>query len=123
VAYQSNESGRDEIYVRPFPGPGGQWQVSPAGGSSPRWRAGGPVGEYELYYLAPDLKLMAAAVTVQGGSLAPGTPEALFQTHVVSIVTRQAYDVGRDGRFLIATEVESASTEPIHLLLNWKPPK
>jgi len=59
VAYQSNESGRDEIYVRPFPGPGGQWQVSTAGGSDPRWRPDGK----ELYYLAPDLKLMAAAVS------------------------------------------------------------
>jgi Tol biopolymer transport system component/predicted Ser/Thr protein kinase len=118
VAYQSNESGRDEIYVRPFPGPGGQWQVSTGGGSMPRWRADGK----ELYYLAPDLKIMAAAITVQGASLAPGTPEALFQTHVTVNANRQAYDVGRDGRFLIATELESASSEPIHLLLNWKPP-
>jgi Tol biopolymer transport system component/predicted Ser/Thr protein kinase len=118
VAYESDESGRDEIYVRPFPGPGGQWQVSTAGGSMPRWRADGK----ELYYLSPDQKLMAAGVTVQGASLAPGTPEALFQTHVTVNTNRQPYDVGRDGRFLIATEVESASTEPIHLLLNWKPP-
>jgi hypothetical protein len=118
VAYQSNESGRDEIYVRPFPGPGGQWQVSTQGGSMPRWRADGK----EVYYLAPDLRLMAAAVVVQGSSIAPGTPEALFQTHVATLVNRQPYDVAPDGRFLIATELESASTEPIHLLLNWKPP-
>jgi hypothetical protein len=118
VAYESNESGRDEIYVRPFPGPGGQWQVSTAGGIMPRWRADGK----ELYYLAPDQKLMAAGVTVQGASLAPGTPEALFQTHVAANINRQPYDVGRDGRFLIVTELESASTEPIHLLLNWHPP-
>jgi serine/threonine protein kinase len=123
VAYESNESGRYEIYVRPFPGPGGQWQVSTGGGNSPRWRAGGPVGKYELYYLAPDQKLMAAGVAAQGASLAPGTPEALFQTLPAAILNnRQPYDVGRDGRFLIATEVESASTEPIHLLQNWKPP-
>jgi Tol biopolymer transport system component/predicted Ser/Thr protein kinase len=118
VAYQSNESGRNEIYVRPFPGPGGQWQVSTGGGIMPRWRADGK----ELYYLAPDLKLMAAAVAVQGASLAPGTPEALFQTHVTVNANRQPYDVARDGRFLIVTELESASTEPIHLLQNWKPP-
>jgi Tol biopolymer transport system component/predicted Ser/Thr protein kinase len=118
VAYQSNESGRDEIYARPFLGPGGQWQVSTQGGRMPRWRADGK----ELYYLAPDQKLMAAGVTVQGASLRPGTPEALFQTHVTVNPNRQAYDVGRDGRFLIVTELESASTEPIHLLQNWKPP-
>jgi hypothetical protein len=121
VAYQSNESGRDEVYVRPFPGPGGQWQVSTGGGSVPRWRADGK----ELYYLAPDFKLMAAAVAVQGASFAPGTPEALFQTRAATTGigdSRQPYDVARDGRFLIDTELESASTEPIHLLQNWRPP-
>jgi Tol biopolymer transport system component len=41
VAYQSDESGRYEIYARPFPGPGGQWQVSTAGGKDPRWRPDG----------------------------------------------------------------------------------
>jgi serine/threonine protein kinase len=119
VAYQSNESGRDEIYVRPFPGPGGQWQVSTGGGMSPRWRADGK----ELYYLAPDDKLMAAPVVAQGGTFAPGTPEALFQTRAASnAAARQPYDVARDGRFLIATQAENESTEPIHLLQNWKPP-
>jgi Tol biopolymer transport system component len=118
VAYQSNESGRDEIYVRPFPGPGGQWQVSTGGGISPRWRADGK----ELYYLAPDDKLMAVLVAIQGSALAPGTPEALFQTHMPSAPYRPQYDVARDGRFLIDTEAETTSSEPIHLLLNWKPP-
>ncbi|MCU1259437.1 MAG: serine/threonine protein kinase [Bryobacterales bacterium] len=118
VAYQSNESGRYEIYVRPFPGPGGQWQVSTGGGISPRWRADGK----ELYYLAPDAKLMAVAVAAKGATFAPGTPEALFPTHITPGIFKQQYDVGRDGRFLINTELETASTEPIHLLLNWKPP-
>jgi len=118
VAYQSNESGRNEIYVRPFPGPGGQGQVSTGGGISPRWRADGK----ELYYVAPDLKLMAAAVVAQGTTFTPGPPEALFQTHIVGSVNKQQYDVSRDGRFLVNTDLESTSTEPIHLLLNWKPP-
>jgi Tol biopolymer transport system component len=118
VAYQSNESGRYEIYVRPFPGPGGQWQVSTGGGISPRWQAYGK----ELYYIAPDAKLMAAAVSTQGGTFTPGTPEALFQTHIPPGVFKQQYDVARDSRFLINTELETASTDPIHVLLNWKPP-
>jgi Tol biopolymer transport system component len=58
VAYQSNESGRNEVYVAPFPGPGGKWQVSTAGGTFPRWRNDGR----ELYYLAPDNRLMTASV-------------------------------------------------------------
>jgi Tol biopolymer transport system component len=118
VAYESNESGRFEIYVRPFPGPGGQWQVSTGGGIMTRWRADGK----ELYYLAPDDKLMAVAVTAQGATFTPGTPQTLFQTHFPNGTRRQQYDVSRDGRFLINTDLESASTEPIHLLLNWKPP-
>jgi Tol biopolymer transport system component len=118
VAYQSNESGRNEVYVRPFPGPGGQWQVSTGGGTMPRWRADGK----ELYYLAPDDKLMAVAAVVQGATFAPGAPEVLFQTHIAAGAVKQQYDVARDGRFLVNTEFEDTSTEPIHLLLNWKPP-
>jgi len=127
VAYQSNESGRFEIYVRPFPGPGGQWQISTEGGTSPRWRPGGAPGKvngkYELYYLAPDRKLMAVAASAQGGKFVPGTPEALFQTHIAPVSIRPNYDVARDGRFLINTELDDTSAEPIHLLLNWHPPK
>ncbi|MGD1068598.1 MAG: protein kinase [Bryobacteraceae bacterium] len=122
VAYQSNESGRDEIYVRPFPGPGGQWHVSTGGGISPRWRADGK----ELYYVAPDDKLMAVPVAAQsvaqGAALAPGTPEALFQTQMPRIAFRPQYDVARDGRFLIDTGLPDSSAEPIHLLMNWRPP-
>jgi dipeptidyl aminopeptidase/acylaminoacyl peptidase len=118
VAYQSNESGRDEIYVRPFPGPGGESQVSTGGGASPRWRADGK----ELYYIAPDLKLMAVAVMAQGAAFTPGIPAALFQTHITPATNRQQYDIARDGRFLINTDLADTSTEPIHLLLNWKPP-
>jgi hypothetical protein len=88
----------------------------------PRWRADGK----ELYYVAPDSKLMAVAVVTngatQGATFAPGTPEALFQTHMVQGNNKQQYDVARDGRFLINTKLQDASTEPIHLLLNWKPP-
>ena len=118
VAYQSNESGRFEVYVRTFPGTGGQWQVSTGGGSSPRWRADAK----ELYYLAPDDKLMAVAVAAQGATFVPGAPEVLFQTRIVQGSNRQQYDVSRDGRFLVNTELSDTSTEPIHLLLNWKPP-
>jgi serine/threonine protein kinase len=118
VAYQSNESGRNEVYVRPFPGPGGQWHVSTGGGTSPRWRADGK----ELYYLAPDNKLIAVSVMVLGAAFTPGTPETLFQTRIASAVQRPQYDVARDGRFLINTELNDASAEPIHLLLNWRPP-
>ena len=64
---------------------------------------------------------MAVAVPAQGATLVPGTPEVLFQTHIVQGADRQQYDVSRDGWFLVNTELSEISTEPIHLLLNWRP--
>jgi hypothetical protein len=80
-------------------------------------------GGKELYYLSPDFTLMAAAISMQRASFMHGTPKALFQTRAANTFNRQSYDVARDGRFLIPTDVESASTESIHLLPDWKPPK
>lgn len=116
VAYDSDESGRFEVYVRPFPGPGAAWQVSTGGGNSPRWRADGG----ELYFMAPDSTLMAAPVTAHGSAFAAGKPQALFRTHSFFAPSKQQYDVSRDGRFLVVTQLEDTSAEPIHILLNWK---
>jgi Tol biopolymer transport system component len=72
VAYASDDSGRSEIYVRPFPpdvSRGGRWQVSSAGGSQPRWRGDGK----ELFYLAPDRKLMAVEIRTEP-AFQRGTP-------------------------------------------------
>ena len=74
VAYKSNESGRYEIYVRGFPGAGGKWKVSVAGGTQPRWRRDGR----EIYYVAPDNKLMAVEVKPSGAALEVGSPKELF---------------------------------------------
>ena len=119
VAYQSNESGRDEVYVRPFPGPGGVWQISAGGGTQPRWRADGK----ELYYVAPGNKLMAAAITAQASSITPGQPVVLFTANFTRVTNRPPYDVARDGRFLVNVELTDAATPPITLLQNWKAPK
>src|SRR5262245_42080692 len=72
VAYPTNESGRFEIVVQPFPEPTGKWQVSTGGGTAPRWRADGR----ELYFIAPDGKLMAAPVAASGLTFQAGTPVA-----------------------------------------------
>ncbi|MEQ1761253.1 MAG: protein kinase, partial [Vicinamibacterales bacterium] len=129
VAYQSNESGRSEIYVRPFIPPGtadatatdgGQWQVSTAGGIHPQWRPDGK----ELYYLDPAGTMMAAPISVTGATLAPGAPVVLFPTHVVGggLDAQQGreYDVASDGRFLINTALTGAAA-PIALIQNWNP--
>jgi hypothetical protein len=112
VAYQSNETGRAEIHVRPFPGPGPSSQVSVGGGTVPRWpRDGG-----ELFYLAPDNRLMAVAVTKVGSTLETGPPHALF-----TLTTTSRYEPSPDGqRFLVTAVVSEAS--PITVILNWKPP-
>jgi WD40-like Beta Propeller Repeat len=121
VAYQSNESGSYEIYVRPFPGPGGQWQVSTSGGSQPVWRADGK----ELFYVAPDGRLMAAPIAAKDAAIQPGIPVALFQTRLWggggNVATGPQFDAAPDGRFLMDITTEDSTNSPVTLLLNWHP--
>jgi len=118
VAYESNETGRWEIYVTSFPEARGKWQVSTGGGEQPRWRGDGK----ELFYLSSDAKMMAAPVTT-GANFDAGTPVALFQAtprEPVPLYDLFAYDVTRDGqRFLILTQVKRAETTPMSIVLNW----
>jgi eukaryotic-like serine/threonine-protein kinase len=120
IAYMSNESGRYEIYVRPFPRAGGQWQVSTAGGINPRWGSGGK----ELDYIAPDGILMAAPIAIEDAAIEPGRPVALFHTRIfgggTDVAVGPQYDVSRDGRFLINTVLEDVAS-PITLIQNWSP--
>ena len=82
VAYASNETGRYEIYIRPFPSPGGKWQVSTGGGIYPRWRRDGK----ELFYVALDNRVMAAPIqaATDGRTLSPGAPVALFPSRLTA---------------------------------------
>jgi serine/threonine protein kinase/Tol biopolymer transport system component len=120
VAYHSDATGRPEIYIRPFPGPGIEQPISTAGGAQPRWRNDGK----ELYWIAPDAKLMAATIAVNGSSIKAGSPVALFQTHIYLGGTdeplRGQYNVARDGRFLINTLIDDAAP-PIIVVQNWRP--
>jgi len=114
IAYASNESGRYEVYVQPFPGPGGKWQISTSGGSMPVWRRDGK----ELFYLAADRRLMAVPV-VTGEAFETGTPVALFEARLKDDPDRH-YDVSADGqRFLLTTPLGDDSTPPITLVQNW----
>ena len=81
MAYQSNESKPVQIYIQPFPGPGGPWQVTTAGGSQPRWRPDGK----ELFYVGLDGRLMAVPIAVGADrQLEPGTAVPLFRTQLAS---------------------------------------
>ena len=123
IAYQSNESGRVEIYVQPFPGPGNKWPISTNGGSQVRWRRDGK----ELFYVALDGRLMAVPIRVASNAQAPdiGEPVTLFAPALGGAVQqadyRHQYMVSSDGqRFLVATVSEEANS-PITVILNWKP--
>ena len=118
VAYASSETGTWEIYVSPFPSFGSKWQVSRGGGEEPRWRRDGK----ELFYLAPDGKLMATEVKTAAGFEA-AFPVPLFQTHArqaISAMDFFSYDVTGDGqKFLINTKMDMSNTAPLAVILNW----
>jgi len=115
LAYGSDESGRSEIYVQPFPGPGGKWQISTDGGTEPRWARDG-----ELFYRSGD-KMMGVETTLKP-SFSAGKPKMIFEgRYVPTVATKANYDVTPDGqRFLMVKESkqESAATQ-INVVLNW----
>jgi Tol biopolymer transport system component len=99
LAYSTNETGRGEVFVQVYPGPGGKWRVSTGGGGAPRWRADGR----ELFYRTQDGAVMAVPIRAEGAGLDAGTPVMLFQrASPAPFPLRNAYDVSPDGqRFLI----------------------
>jgi len=116
IAYSSPESGTSEIYVRPFPGPGGKWQVSTDGGTEPVWNPKG----HELFYRSGK-KLMAVEYEAQQ-SFSPGRPKELFEgPYVPTPRSFPDYDVSPDGqRFLMLKPVEDQqATSQIIVVQNW----
>ena len=130
IAYQSNESGRFEIWVRPFPFPGAdvkadeRLQISTNGGSQVRWARNGT----EIFYAGFDGRLMAVPVRADptGRAVTPGPAVPLFESVGPPLFSGGTalpwYMVSRDGRrFLMTVEPPPVSTIPITVLLNWKP--
>jgi dipeptidyl aminopeptidase/acylaminoacyl peptidase len=124
VAYQSNASGRMEVYVRSFPGAGSQMQVSASGGSQVRWRPDGT----ELYFVAADGHMMASATraAADGRNFQFEPAKPLFQVRLAhganvppAVATKQQYAVSSDGRFLINAQVEGSPFPPITVAVNW----
>jgi len=115
MAYSSDESGRYEVYVESFPEHGGKRQVSTGGGIGPLWRGDGK----ELFYHAPDGKLMAASVKA-GASFEASVPVALFEFRAGGNLITPYYAVSADGkRFLLSTIVETAAGAPLTVVVNW----
>jgi Tol biopolymer transport system component len=125
VAYSSDESGRDEIYVRPFlpnssqgaSSAGGKWLISNSGGFFPRWRVDGK----ELYYRTPDGTLMAVEVRA-APVFEAGVPRALFQAPLMTVLrVIPTWDVTADGkRFLFPAPATQSAQAPLTVVLNWQ---
>jgi eukaryotic-like serine/threonine-protein kinase len=112
LAYQSNESKRNEIYVTSFPQPGEKWQISTDGGQAPVWNRNGR----ELYYYGGDGKIMAVE-TQPETRFQFGVPKALFEARIPSNAV--TIEVSKDGRFLLPALVEPEASTPMTVVLNW----
>jgi Tol biopolymer transport system component len=115
LAYVSNESGRDEVYVRPFPASGGRWQVSTDGGTEPRWAHEGR----EIFYRNGEGAVISAQVSAAGGSFVVGQRQRLFDGSGYD-ADRQTitYDVTRDGRRFLFIK-QSGGSRDVVVVLNW----
>ena len=116
LAYISDESGRYEIYVQPYPGPGGKWQISTDGGNEPMWNRNGR----ELFYRSGD-KMMSVEISTQPG-FAAGTPRMLFERpYEKAPIPISNYDVSPDGqRFLMVKPIDQQqAVTQINVVLNW----
>ena len=112
LAYTSDETKRDEVYVQTFPTAGGKWRLSTDGGGYPIWGREGK----ELFFIGADGKLMA--VDVAGGAkFEASVPKPLFDSRLVKLATTW-YDVSKDGRFLIPIQIEQPN-ESVSMVVNW----
>jgi serine/threonine-protein kinase len=117
LAYISDESGRYEVYVQPYPGPGGKWQISTEGGTEPTWNPNGR----ELFFRNGD-KMMTVNIAAQSGFSA-SKPRMLFEgPYVPSPATATNYSISPDGqRFLMLKPADASDVAPtqINVVLNW----
>ena len=121
IAYASNRSGRDEVYVERFPELGDRHVVSTDGGSRPRWS---PDGRELFYFNGDDTAVMVVAVDTDSGDFSAGTPSVVFAGMFFQQWDSSAYDVTADGeRFLVISAAGfdgfGVASPPIHVVLNW----
>jgi hypothetical protein len=117
LAYFSQESGTIQVYVVPFPGPGGRWQISTGGGVEPRWSKSG----HELFYLS-GTALIAVPYTVEKNSFQPGQPQSLFAKSFELRAPLGSYDVMPDGQRFVMFQLTSGRTAAPSgptVVLNW----
>ncbi|HUE88334.1 MAG TPA: hypothetical protein VMO26_19840, partial [Vicinamibacterales bacterium] len=123
LAYATNESGQNEVHVRPFPNVNDRrWPISTGGGTKPVWARNGR----ELFYLDGAFNLMSVPVQTTGSAFIAGNPVKLLEPrYYVGAAPNRAYDVSRDGRFLMikdsmaAGQTENAPPPSLVVVLNW----
>ena len=113
IAYTSNESGRPEVYVAPFPRGEGKWQVTTGGADFAAWRSDGK----EIYVSTELQQYTACSVNVNGNELQIGTPQALFSANAAAIGVD--YDVSPDGKRFLVNVAGNDTPTPLHLVMNW----
>ncbi|MBZ5626222.1 MAG: hypothetical protein LAQ69_47190 [Acidobacteriia bacterium] len=114
VAYQSDETGRNEVYIQAFPEPRGPIPISTGGGQYPAWGAGGR----ELFYVSPDNKLMAVSLKLGGDSVVPSTPRELFPLPIVD-TGRPPYDAASDGQRFLVRATPGQAGQSLTVIVNW----
>jgi eukaryotic-like serine/threonine-protein kinase len=112
IAYQSNETGRDEIYVQPYPPTGAKYQVSTQGGRMPRWRIPG-----EIVYVAADGSITAVAVDT-AATFRSAAPQSLFHSDLRDGGFFAQYDVAADGT-IVVNDIVPHQPAPLTLFVNW----
>jgi WD40 repeat protein len=114
IAYQSNESGRAEIYVAPLAGGSGKWQLSNGGGKWVSWRHDAK----EIFFLGPDLKICSIAFDGSGAQPVIGSPQPLFAIDN-SVLMGSLFDVSPDGQRILLNAAPPEAPSPIEMVVNW----
>jgi Tol biopolymer transport system component len=116
LAYTSNESGREEVYIESFPDRSGKWQISTGGGQDARWRG----DSRELFFLGADLQMMAVALQTEPNFEA-SVPQRLFNARVLFPTgIRNHYDVSADGqRFYLVAPLGNEALPTTNVVVHW----
>ena len=116
VAYQSDESGRNEVYINSFPEARSKTRISVTGGTYPQWGPGGR----ELFYMSPENKLMVVSIKVGADSVEASAPRELFTLPAFDNGLDAPYDVAPDGqRFLVRATPQQQAAQPLTVIVNW----
>ena len=119
LAYMSNESGSYELYVRPFPGPGGKWQISTAGGGYPKWSRNGK----ELFYQTMDNKIMVVTYIASGDSFHADKPQPWSPGQFTSLGANYTFDLHPDGKRIAVLKApgteQNAAVNKVSFIFNF----